>query len=95
MLSFHYFTSMHGKNLESFVFQNSHKENLKTEKRENWNIFQNIGKMSNTPQGSVFFLEWTKGDIAKVRRSPAKRTKLVLLETPPSPQNEQKFALQA
>ena len=27
-------------------------------KRENWNIFQNIWKKSNTPQGSVF-LEWT------------------------------------
>ena len=35
------------------------------------------------------------GAIAKVRRSPAKRTKLVSLETPPYPRNEQKFALQA
>ena len=42
-----------------------------------------------------FFLDST----AKVRRSPAKRTKLVSLETPshphPHPRNEQKFALQA
>ena len=43
--------------------------------------------------GSV--LKMFFGAIAKVRRSPAKRTKLVSLETPPSPWSEQKFALQA
>ena len=31
---------------------------LRQWKRENWDIFQNIWKNSNTPQGSVF-LEWT------------------------------------
>ena len=35
------------------------------------------------------------GTIAKVRRSPAKRTALVSLETSPYPWKEQKFALQA
>ena len=34
------------------------KASLRHWKRENWNIFENIWKKSNTPQGSVF-LEWT------------------------------------
>ena len=34
------------------------KASLRHWKRENWNIFQNIWKKSNTPQGSIF-LEWT------------------------------------
>ena len=36
----------------------STKASLRHWKRENWNIFENIWKKSNTPQGSVF-LEWT------------------------------------
>ena len=43
-------------------------------KRENWNIFQNIWKKSNTPQGSVF-LEWT------IERNSPSRICVVLLES--------------
>ena len=45
-------------------------------KRENWNIFENIWKKSNTPQGSVFLewtIEWTHKCTKRNAHSPANR----------------------
>ena len=55
-------------------------------KRENWNIFQNIWKKSNTPQGSVF-LEWTIVTSWCMRTAKVKGTPL-----PPDLQERSDFA---
>ena len=57
------------------------KASLRHWKRENWNIFENIWKKSNTPQGSVF-LEWTIVNMLLFSsRDPWIRTKSSLYST--------------